>query len=291
MQIALHAGAHATDEDRLIASLRKAAGRMARSGVAVPPPSSYRKLLRDILNTAEGSALATGTRDMVLDAIGDTDGMDRLVLSNPGFFGTQKMAVSGGRLYPAAEARLGLLRQIFAGDEVALFLGLRNPAMFLPALLEGAPFGTVDALLRGSDPAQMRWSQLIERLRDAFPDMPMTVWCNEDTPLIWGPILRDMAGTDASQPIEGEFTLLSEIMAKPGFERLEAYLAENPDLSETQRQRVIAAFLDKYVDEAAIEVELDVPGWTSEVIDRLTGIYDRDLDTIRRIDGVRVIAP
>jgi len=291
MQIALHAGAHATDEDRLITCLRRNHAQMARSGVGVPPPSSYRKLLRDILNSAEGTGLAADTRDMVLDAIGDTGGMARLLLSNQGVFGTQKMAVSGAVLYPAAEARLGLLQQIFAGDEIALFLGLRSPAMFLPALLDGTSFRTVAELLRGSDPEQMRWSHLLTRIRSAFPDMPVTVWCNEDTPLIWGRILRAMTGSAASMPIEGEFALLSEIMTPPGFERLEAYLAEHPDLTGPQRQKVIAAFLDKYADEDAIEVELDVPGWTAGIIDRLTAIYDADLDTIRRIDGVRVIAP
>ena len=291
MQIALHAGAHATDEDRLITCLRRNHARMARSGVGVPPPSSYRKLLRDILNTAQGSGLAADARDMVLDAIGDTGGMDRLLLSNQGFFGTQKMAVSGSVLYPAAEARLGLLQQVFAGDQIELFLGLRNPAMFLPALLEGTSFATVEALLRDGDPEELRWSHLLERIRNTFPDMPVTVWCNEDTPLIWGQILREMTGTGTSVQIEGEHALLSEIMTRPGFERFEAYLAKRPDLTRTQTQRVIAAFLDKYADEEAIEVELDVPGWTAGIIDRLTEIYDADLEVLRRQDGVRVIAP
>ena len=149
MQIALHAGAHATDEDRLITCLRRNQARMARSGVGVPPPSSYRKLLRDILNSAEGTGLAGDARDMVLDAIGDTGGVDRLILSNQGFFGTQKMAVSGSVFYPAAEARLGLLQQLFAGDEIALFLGIRNPAMFLPALLETLNIAAVATILGG----------------------------------------------------------------------------------------------------------------------------------------------
>jgi len=291
MQIALHAGAHATDEDRLITCLRRNQARMARSGVGVPPPSSYRKLLRDILNSAEGTGLAGDARDMVLDAIGDTGGVDRLILSNQGFFGTQKMAVSGSVFYPAAEARLGLLQQLFAGDEIALFLGIRNPAMFLPALLEGTSFTTVAELVRDGDPERLRWSHLVERIRSAFPDIPVTVWCNEDTPLAWGQILREMTGIDASMQIEGEFALLSEIMTQAGFQRFAAYLGDHPDLTETQKQRVIAAFLDKYADADAIEVELDLPGWNAGIIDRLTAIYDADLDAIRRQSGVRVIAP
>ncbi|MEI4231368.1 hypothetical protein [Roseovarius sp. D22-M7] len=291
MQIALHAGAHATDEDRLIACLRRNTSALARAGVGVPPPASYRKLLRDILNSAGEAGLAPGAREMVLDAIGETDGVARLVLSNPGFFGTEKMALSGARLYPAAEARLGLLRQVFEGDEVALFLGLRDPAMFLPALLEGTPFANVDGLMRGGAPEDLRWSDLVARIRDAFPDMDITVWCNEDTPVIWARILREIAGVDASLGLEGADALLSEIMTPAGFRRLEEYRTAHPGMTEAQDQRVIAAFLDKYADANAVEIELDVPGWDAAVIDRLTGIYDADIGEIRRIDGVRVLAP
>jgi hypothetical protein len=291
MQIALHAGAHATDEDRLIACLRRNTSALARDGVAVPPPSSYRKLLRDILNTAGEAGLAPGAREMVLDAIGDIDGAARLVLSNAGFFGTEKMALSGTRLYPAAEARLGLLRQVFDGDEVTLFMGLRNPAMFLPALLEGTPYAKVAGLMRGGAPEDLRWSQLLARIRAAFPDMPVTVWCNEDTPVIWARILREIAGTDAPGGFEGAHALLAEIMTPAGVRRFEAYRAAHPAMTEAQEQRVIAGFLENYADTDAIEVELDVPGWDVALIDRLTEIYDADLDEIRRIDGVRVLAP
>lgn len=291
MQIALHAGAHATDEDRLITCLRNNHAHLSQSGVGVPSPSSYRKLLRDILNRAQDTGLGPDARDLVLDAIGDTGGVDRLVLSNAGFFGTQRMAVAETDLYPAAEARLGLFRQIFAGDEVALFLGLRNPAMFLPALLDSTPFASVADLMRDGNPDHVRWSHLIARIRAAFPEMPITVWCNEDTPVIWARLVRAIAGVDASVRIDGEFSLLSEIMTQPGFQRFQDYLAAHPGMTEAQKQRVITAFLERFADTNAIEEEVDVAGWDAQVIDRLTEIYDADLEAIDAIEDVQVITP
>ncbi|WP_454276769.1 hypothetical protein [Roseovarius sp. MBR-154] len=280
-----------TDEDRLITCLAENRDTLTRFGTNVPPTGSYRKLLRDILHHAREDKLAEDAREIVIDAINTEDATDRLVLSNHGFFGTPKMAVAGPILYPAADMRLSLFRQIFADDRLELFFGLRNPAMFLPALLRGTPYSSVARLLNDNDPAEMRWSELIARIRHAHPDLPITVWCNEDTPLIWSQIVREMAGIDATVPITGEFTLLSEIMTKPGLHRFQVYIDSHPGMTEVQKRRVIAAFLDKFADEAAIEEELDVPGWTEDVVNRLTEVYDEDIYEIQRLDGVQMITP
>ncbi|GAW36189.1 hypothetical protein RA2_03259 [Roseovarius sp. A-2] len=291
MQVALHAGAHMTDEGRLITCLASNRETLARFGTNVPPTVSYHKLLRDILQLAQKGPLSDEAREVVVDAISTEDVTDRLVLSNHGFFGTPKMAVAGPILYPAADKRLSQFRQIFADDRLELFFGLRNPAMFLPALLHGTPYSSVARMLDDNDPTAIRWSELIARIRNAHPDLPITVWCNEDTPMIWSQIVREMAGIDATVPITGEFALLSEIMTKPGLQRFNAYVDSHPGMTEVQKRRVIAAFLDKFADEAAIEEELDVPGWTEDVVTRLTELYDEDIYEIQRLDGIQMITP
>ena len=129
------------------------------------------------------------------------------------------------------------------------------------------------------------------RIRDALPDISITIWCNEDTPLIWAEVVRELAGLSANEPFEGEYTLLAEIMTKPGMQRFLAYLDEHPHMTEVQKRRVIAAFLDKFAREDVIEEELDVPGWTEDLIDQLTEIYDEDLYEIQRIPGIQMITP
>ncbi|MET4126977.1 hypothetical protein [Roseovarius sp. MBR-6] len=291
MQVVIHAGAHMTDEDRLVTCLRDNFEALRARGTLVPLPESYRRPIRELFQTAQANVLPEDARASVLGVTGADEATARLVLSNHGFFGTPKMTVGSGRFYAAAEMRLAQLRQMFAGDGIELFLALRNPATFLPALLPDTPFATVADLLRGDDPMTLRWSETVARLRAAFPDMALTVWCNEDTPMIWGEVLRKMAGVDPETPLAGEFALLPEIMSAPGLKRFHDYVASRPGLTEEQKRRVVAAFLDKFADEAAIEEELDVPGWDAPLVDRLSALYDADMETIAAMEGVTFIAP
>jgi len=291
MHVVIHAGAHITDEDRLVNCLMVNRTTLEGIGTNVPHPTSYRKLIRDLIQAAKNAGLNDEARDVVIDAIVKGTDVDRLILSNAGFFGTPKMAVSAGALYGATEERLAILHQIFQGDQIELFLAICNPATFLPAVFHKTPIDSFDEYMRGVDPRSVRWSELIARVREAYPDMPITVWCNEDLPLIWPELIRELGGLEPTTAIEGEFTMLKEIMAEPGMQRFRAYLNSHPGMSETQKRRVIAAFLDKFARDEAIEEELDIPGWTDDLIDQLTEIYDEDLYTIQSIPGINLITP
>ncbi len=181
---------------------------MEDTGTNVPHPTSYRKLLRDVMQTSNTAGLSDDTRDVVLDAILKGTARDRLVLSNAGFFGTPKMAIGAGVLYKAAENRLSAMHQIFQGDQIELFLAVCNPATFLPALFQNTPIDSFDEFMRGADPRVVRWSEMSARVRGAYPDMPITLWCNEDLPLIWAELIREIAGFDPTASFEGEYTML-----------------------------------------------------------------------------------
>jgi len=62
-------------------------------------------------------------------------------------------------------------------------------------------------------------------------------------------------------------------------------------MTTAEHPRVIAAFLDKYVIDDALEEELDMPSWTEELVEEMTEIYDEDVARIQEIPGVRVILP
>lgn len=291
MQVVLHAGAHMTDEDRLSACLIKNRALLSENGTEIPNPGRYRKAIRILLRTAAREGITADARDTVMQSAKLTHEPERLILSGPSFFGTPKMAAGGAELYSSAEPRLGYFGQIFPNDQIELFIGIRNPATFLPATFDMTGFETMTEYLRGGDPMSIRWSHLIERLHAAFPDIPLTVWCNEDTPLIWSQVMREMAGLDPTVALDGEFALIEEIMTAPGLERFRSYVGSHPNMTEIQKRRVIAAFLDKFADDDAIEEELDIPGWTEELIDHMTELYDEDVYAIQRIPGVNLITP
>jgi len=291
MQVVVHAGAHMTDEGRLVGCLLDNRERFSAIGTEVPAPGLYRKLLRDMLNSVPDDPIGPGARDAVLGAIAHDGSADRLVLSNQAFFGTPKMAVGQGQFYPVAELRIDALRQIFTGDRVELFLALRNPATLLPALFAETSFADMTEFLNGTDPMEFRWSDMIARLRTEFPDLAMTIWCNEDTPLIWSEVVREIGGLEPTASIDGEFALIESIMTDEGAKRFRDYVAQRPDMSEIQKRRVIVACLDKFARPDAIEEELDLPGWTMQLIEGMTDLYDEDIHAIQRLPGVTTIIP
>lgn len=293
MHVVLHAGAHCTDDSRMLKTLFKNREAFAARGISLPRPRHYRQLLSATVKALSKRAVGPDTRDAFLDAVLELDPetVDRVVLHSENFFCVPKIAVHKGQLYPHAGPRMAHLTQLFEGDTVELFLGIRNPATHLPAMFQATPHTSFIDFMDGADPRDIQWSQLIARIREDAPTVPITVWCNEDTPLIWGELAREMAGLAAGEFVDGAFDLLKEIMSPEGMERFRSYRQSHPDMTEVQTRRVISAFLDKFALEDALEEEFDLPGWTEDLIDEITDLYEEDVYTISRIPGVTVIAP
>ncbi|MBE9638469.1 hypothetical protein [Salipiger mangrovisoli] len=293
MQVILHIGAQCTDEDRLLKGLLRNAGEFLQEGIAVPGPSRYRMLLSEAISSLGAAVPAPEAREVLLDAIlsEDPDKVERLVLSHEGLFSVPKLALDGGMLYRRAERRLQALARLFEGDELQIFIGLRDFATWLPAMLRATPHQDLHSFLCGADPMRLRWSDLVLRLRSALPGVPITLWCNEDTPLLWGQILREAAGIDPERKITGSFDIFSEIVSPEAMQRFRGFLRENPTVSEAQKRRVMVAFMEKYALPGAMEEELDMPGWDAAYVDMLTGLYDEDVWQMAQLDGVRVLAP
>ncbi|MCP4819701.1 MAG: hypothetical protein GY883_10970 [Shimia sp.] len=291
MKLVLHIGAHFTDENKLVKSLVKNSDQLAEHGVIVPEPRHYRRQLRDIMDNVDVYPIIPEHRESLLRGmIGETV-PDRVVMSNSNFFGVPRGAVRENMIYPNATERLGDFAQIFNAEDIEVFMSIRDPATFLPALVNGSADQTLEAVTGGSAPMALRWSELVMRVRQALPDVPVTVWCNEDTPLIWEEILREFAGFDPSMEINGGNDLLRSIMTREGFARYEDYVKNYPDMTEIQKRRVIAAFLDKFAIEDEVEEELDLPGWSEEFVEAMSETYDEDVFMIERIPGVTLITP
>ncbi len=289
MRIAFHMGAHCTDEDRLLKTLLKNKGILAEQGVIVPGPSRFRSVIADVIAKLRGGRASRETQDILLEAFTDVDEAERLVLSFENFLGASRRALENGSLYHLAADKAMRLRNLFPDDPVEFFIGIRDLATFIPALFERDGDGDFRAFMQGVDPLSLHWADVIESIREALPDCPITVWCNEDTPLLWPQIVHEVAGVDAQLRLKGGFDVLGEIMAKEGIQRLRAYLGEHPPQTEIQRRRILAAFLDKYALEEAVEEELDLPGWTPELIEELSAGYDDDVLDIARLPGVTML--
>jgi hypothetical protein len=291
MQIIYHAGANCTDGERLLRSLMRSADQLSQAGVALPGPGRYRKIIREAIQALNQNGPAPGTREVLLDAILDNPDSVRLVMSNSTFLCQPARVFEGGVFYGMAAMKLSALTALFPGDAIEVHLGLRNPATFIPAVWAQVRGRSFDAFMGGLDPRAVRWSEVIARMRAAAPEIALTIWCNEDTPLIWDELLHRLSGLAPDVPMPGAHDLLATIMAPEGMARFLGYLGTHPPQSATQLRRVIGAFLDKYALPDAIEEEVDIPGWDAALVEEMTAAYEADVAQIAARPDVTFVAP
>lgn len=291
MRIVYHLGAHCTDEERLIRCLWKNRVVLGHQGIVVPGPTRYRALLRDTAITLKGRPASRDTQALVLDQIMDEDRADRLILSWDNFLSYPQWVIRDRRLYPAAGERIRAFTQIFPEIEAEFHLAIRSPASFLPALFtkqRGKPY---EEFIGTADPRTLSWSRLVEEIRTLNPDAPLTIWCDEDTPLIWPEVLQTVSGHAPDTMLTETDELLASLMPTEGLARLNAYIADNPPASALQRRRIVSAFLDKFALPDQIETEIELPGWDQDLLDDLDDSYARDIARIRQMDGVTFLSP
>ncbi len=292
MKIAFHIGAHTTDGDHLLRGLLKDKERLLKSGISVPGPGKYRRHLREVLAYAEDVDMTQNQRQEILDTILEGDAPERLVLSSPNFLGFPKFAVEDGLLYPHAQKRIPALLDLLPSEASELHLSICNPAVFVPDILKQNTTKTTNEAIVAADPRELKWSELILRLRENCPDVPLIVWCSEDTPLIWSEVMLSIAGLPANAPaLQAANDILAEIMSPDGLQRYQAYMTARAPMAQEQQSAVAAAFLDKFALPDALEQEIDMPNWSNALVEDATRAYEEDISRIMSMSDVDMILP
>jgi hypothetical protein len=290
MQVVFHIGAHDTETDSLWQALSVNTRNFARQGVAVPDPDRYRPIFRQLIERINSGEQMDDTQDLILDASFDADDVQRVIYMNENFMGIGSWAITERGLYPRAGEKAHFIQQLFPDHQVEYFLTLRNPATFLPANIKRLEGGGAAALLEKVDPMQLRWSQVVRDIRLQAPDAKLTVWCDEDAPMIWPDIIWAIAGLPEGAALRGPFALLMNLLQDEGRERLKTYLASTPPQNKLQRVRVAEAFLEKFCREDALDMEV-LQGWDNAYIEALSDQYDDDVLEIMEMGDVEVITP
>ncbi|SDE03878.1 hypothetical protein [Limimaricola pyoseonensis] len=291
MDIAFHIGAPCTDDDRLLGSVESNRAALAPRGTMVPPIARYRRLLRETVQHLAGGAPEPEGREVLLDAIleeAEREGARRLVLGNPAFLCPPAKVCEAGQFHEMAGFKARSLAALFPGDRIEMFLGIRNPAGYLPAVWGQTRIAGFDDFMSGLDPRRIRWSDVIARLLAAAPEARLTVWCDEDAPLIWGELIRRIADLPAGSTVEGASDMAAALMPEEGAARLRDYLAQQRP-PEAARPRIVSAFLDRYARPEALRQPVEVPGWDAVLLADLSARYEADLDRIAAMDRVTLV--
>lgn len=291
MQIAFHIGANCTDEDRLLKSILKNANTLLKQGVAVPGPGKYRALIRETIQALDGAAPPPDARDILIDAICENDDIDRIVMANDNFICVPNRIFDNGLFYGQAEAKVRALHRLFAGDEIALFFTIRNPATFLQEVFTRSKATSITQYLGLLHPDDLSWADVVRRIKRAAPDTPLTVWCNEDSPLLWDQLIRRMSDATSAAEITGGLDMLSSIITKEGMQALTTALAQNPPQTNAALHEAIAAIWEAHAIENQLEEVIEIAGLGPALVADMTENYEDDIAEIAGMDGVTLLMP
>ena len=291
MQIAFHIGANCTDEDRLLKSILKNANTLLQQGVAVPGPGKYRSLIRETIQALDGAAPQADTRNILIDAIVENDDVDRLVMSNDNFICIPNRIFDDGLFYGQAEAKVRALRRLFAGDDIELFIGIRNPATFLQETFKRSKSTSISTYLGLMHPEDISWADVIRRIRQGAPDCPLTVWCNEDTPLLWEQLIRRISDVTTDTDVIGGLDMLASIITDDGLRILMEQLRVTPPPTDAARHEMIAAIWEEHAIPDALEEVIELGDLDPALVGEMTESYEDDIAEIAEMDGVTLLMP
>lgn len=285
MQITLHLGAHATDDDRLMRSLMGNADLLAREGTYVPGPSRFRTAMRDVVTRLKGAPASQEVEEVLLETILDTGDARHIVLSNDAFLCGASMIMAGGGYYARAD-RSAWLRKLFPSHQVRFALGLRNPATHVAALMARQKDRSLQDFMQGVKPEALAWSAPVAAILAANPGTPLLVWCNEDTPLLWPELMRRVADYRGAGPLQGGLDMAATLLPDGRLKALEGLLQAAPPPDAMAWRRAVAGFLRQHARPEELQQEIDLPDWGAWMVERMSAAYDADCAQLRGFPGV-----
>ena len=287
MHIALHIGAHCTDEDFILKTLLVNRDALAGAGIVVPEPGRYRPVIRETLQILKEDAPTEQMQEAILDALLDEDKATRVVLSHDSFLCVPGMSVGDGALYPMAGRKTPRLRNLFAHQELSFHIALRDPATFIPSVFERAQETEFANFIADVDPMALRWSSVISRIREAVPDASLTVWCAAVV-LVFAAVLSMAKGFERTMTLAGSVDTAIIIRAGSTSEMASGMSSEQiqviesaPGILRDDQGPVVSAELFVIVD-----IALKATGTGANVPFRGVGVRAFDVrDATRLVEG------
>ncbi len=291
MQVVFHCGVHGTDLYRMVKTLMQNRDWLMNNGIEPLTPNKHRDVFGDALGALNGGPSTPEMEQVMLDAILDSDHPRRIICSTPTFLGKAERAISADGLYATAGDKMAALANLFPNADTEFFLALKNPATLIPFVFSQEGSGSYDQVMAGLPPERLRWAPAIRRIQAAIPDHRLVVWCHEDTSLIWPEVVRRIATMPSDVPLKAGLQVLGDILRPEGIQMIRDEMAKQERLTVESRRAIFSAALARYALPDQMEVEVSLPGWTQDLVDHISDLYDEDVAQIAALPGIEFITP
>lgn len=292
MEIIYHVGLHCTDEDRIAGCLVRNAGKLRDAGIVVAAPEQFRPLVQNRMIEQRGAPATRDSQEALLDRLLGNDRPDRLVLSNHSFLCAPRRSVEGGILYPTAAQRIAWIRNLFPGYPSSIALAIRNPASLLPALCKKLPEGPAREALESTTPGDaLSWTDFLRRLVRAAPGCPLTLWCNEDLPIIWPEILQNLTGFPDVFSFEGLESVITAVSSPDDGTKLAGDDRSKQPTDSAAWRAFVESTGDRHSEPPPGQTISALPGWDADDVQRVTDAYEKEVAVAAGMAAVRFLSP
>ena len=290
MKLVIHAGVAFSDNGRLLQSLQ-ANGRMfLYYGASIPKHRRYRQLVQPVLDSLWTEPPTPTLHEQFRQAVPAVPGVKRTMVTDEEILGGVTKIIRDDRFYPLAGKRLAYLDQILDDIQIEVFLGIVNPGVFIPKVLNSLTEKRRLSAIESTDFSSLSWLSFVEDIRAKAPNVNVTLWSNEDTPLIWGDILRAMGDLQDDVPLKDEYSLLTSLLSPTGQREVTSLTQQDPAPTKEALRNDLSFLLNDFADPDQIEEEIDLPGWTDELLNAFTELYEQDINKIREMPDVKFLS-
>lgn len=241
MDIILHIGAHRTGSTAIEQTLSANADLLAAEGRVIWAPLHLRRM--EAFLCRRGQRPTGPEKEAMADEVRAT-GASQLVVSEENMIGQMNMNMVQGAFYDRARGRMEFLRDLFPAPPRRIALGIRDYesywlssyAYVIARSLQPA-FADLAAGMAG---AKRGWLDLVDDMREVFPDAEILVWPREalrgrELEIACRMIDRDERDM---KPLPGK---INPSLGPEAIPQLYALRKENPDMWESTLTETIAS--------------------------------------------------
>lgn len=283
MRIVIHIGPMGTGGTALKKQLTSNADLLRDAGVFVRVSDGDFRHLKEAI-TQNRSV------EELLDALKTPDDAKTLVLCNETQVGTPDRPFGKRFWYGRARGRVLPIHEYFDGMDVWTSVALRNPATLIPAkyalTLSQRNYLSFSDFIGQTPLDQLSWAEFLERLQLLDAYKPIMTWRYEDYPYIWRDVVQALTGLENAQTLNGE---VPQAEAEFSIAQLSHYANQVAELKD-KGEAIPKDHWNTFETTADSITKLpEHPSWTSQFEETLTEIYDEDLYSAARMEGVHLI--
>lgn len=271
--------------DQLIRSLGSVAGLFSNHGISIPAPDIYRPIFGDKVRGQDGGQFTP----MEITDLSAKMGLEKdlVILSFNDFLCVPNNIFEGGVVYKHIVDRISYLKAAFPNREIKLFFSAASPAAIMCALINENSLNP--HLQQVATTIRPLWMDMVEKVKTHHPEINSVIWATEDTPATWPVVLRTILDRPEPFNVPGSLSMAAALLDDVKKELFQRRLDAHAPKSEKDLVMLINEFIKEHADPELLSFEVDIPGWTQDIIDDFELLYQQDIDFCADIDGTRVI--